>query len=967
MSETYEGLYVKFGADTVEFDKSVKGINGALSTLKKDFTNINRQLKFDPDNTELLNRKLENLQEQARLGALKIEELKNKQAQLGKDEIGSDKWMKLQVEIEKVSTQMNSVDVAMNKTKQHIEDVGNPQSILNLNKAIGDIGQELDIVNRKLQLDPGNVELTEQKMKLLGEQAEYAEQKVDGLKDKQSALGNDNIGTEEWKRLQNEIGQAEIEVMEIDRAMKGLDDSSAQAGAGIKEATSYLKADVMMEVADAAQEVGQKLVEAGKMAVEAWKEVDDSMDTVATKTGATGKELESLQSVVSGVIGSISTDFQTAGDAIGSLNTQFGFTGEKLQSASEQLIKYSQINGTDVTDSAMSAKQAIEAFGLSNDDLGKVLDNVTKVAQETDQSVDDIIQKAIDGAPQIKMLGLSFEEGANLIGKFEKSGIDSASALTSLSKASVNYAKDGKSLEEGLKGTVDQIKNSKDETEALTIASEIFGSKAAPRMVDAIQRGALTFDDLAKASEGASGTVSKTFEATQDPFDKLTVASNQAKEAMAEFGGTLIETVAPVLETLGDILKSFAGWFKDLPAPVKEFSVVLGLVITAVGVLAPIFIALQAAALAAGTTIGALIAGAMPIIGIVAGIALAIAGLVIGLKYLWETNEGFREAVTIAWEFISTTIQTVVQIIYDFVMTMWGEITTWWIENQELIRSTAEIVWNFILTTIQFVMETLWPYLQAQWENIQTIIFSAWEIIKTTISTALDIILGVIKAVMQVINGDWSGAWETIKGVLQSTWDGILNIVSTVINAILSVMSNTLNGIWGVVQNIWDAIFNTISEKINGAKEAVATAIEAIKELFNFQFQWPHIPLPYFSASGSVNPIDWITDPSTRPSIDVQWFAKGGIMTKPTLFGMNGNRAMVGGEAGNEAILPLNSKTLGMIGQGIANTMNTNNAIEVKISDVVVRNDNDITSIAEEVSNRLAYEIRRQSSLGGRA
>lgn len=965
MSETYEGLYVKFGADTVEFDKSVKGINGALSTLKKDFTNINRQLKFDPDNTELLNRKLENLQEQARLGALKIEELKNKQAQLGKDEIGSDKWMKLQVEIEKVSTQMNSVDIAMNKTKQHIEEVGNPQSILNLNKAIGDIGQELDIVNRKLQLDPGNVELIEQKMKLLGEQAGYAEQKVDSLKDKQSALGNDNIGTEEWKKLQNEIGQAEIGVMEIDRAMKGLDESSAQAGAGIKEATSYLKADVMMEVADVAQEVGQKLVEAGKMAVDAWKEVDDSMDTVTTKTGATGKELEALQSVVSNVATSIPTDFKTAGDAVGELNTQFGFTGDKLQLASEQLIKFASINNTDVSQSALSAKQAIEAFGLSNDDLGKVLDNVTKVSQDTGQSVDDIMQKAITGAPQIKMLGLSFEEGANLIGKFEKSGIDSAAALTSLSKASGNYVKDGKSLKEGLKGTVDQIKNSKDEIEALSIASEIFGSKAAPRMVDAIKRGALTFDDLAKASEGASGTVNTTFESTLDPADKFIVLTNIAKETIGEFGGAIYETLAPAFEALGEILKSFGKWFAELPKPVKEFSVVLGLVITAVGILAPIFIALQAAALAAGTTIGALIAGAMPIIGIVAGIVLAIAGLVIGLKYLWETNEGFREAVTTAWEFISTTIQTVVQIIYDFVMTTWGEITTWWIENQELIRSTAEIVWNFILTTIQFVMETLWPYLQAQWENIQTIIFSAWEIIKTTISTALDIILGVIKAVMQVINGDWSGAWETIKGVLQSTWDGILNIVSTVINAVLSVMSNTLNGILGVVQNIWDAIFNTISEKINGAKDAVSNAIEAIKDLFNFQFQWPHIPLPHFSITGSANPLDWLD--GGLPSIGVEWYAKGGIMTKPTLFGMNGNRAMVGGEAGSEAILPLNSKTLGMIGQGIANTMNTNNAIEVNISDVVVRNDNDITRIAEEVSNRLAYEIRRQSALGGRA
>ncbi|EHI69473.1 phage tail tape measure protein [Streptococcus ictaluri] len=53
------------------------------------------------------------------------------------------------------------------------------------------------------------------------------------------------------------------------------------------------------------------------------------------------------------------------------------------------------------------------------------------------------------------------------------------------------------------------------------------------------------------------------------------------------------------------------------------------------------------------------------------------------------------------------------------------------------------------------------------------------------------------------------------------------------------------------------------------------------------------------------------------PSVGVEWYAKGGIMTAPTLFGMNGNNAMVGGEAGPEAVLPLNKNTLGQIGEGI--------------------------------------------------
>ncbi|HEO6871787.1 TPA: phage tail tape measure protein, partial [Streptococcus agalactiae] len=145
-TETFEGLYVKFGANTVEFDRSVKGINTALSSLKKDFNNINRQLKMDPDNVDLLNRKLVNLQEQARVGAMKIAELKKQQKALGESEVGSAQWNKLQLEIAKVESQMKIVDKAMESTKKHIEDVGDPKSILNLNKELDNVAKELDIV-----------------------------------------------------------------------------------------------------------------------------------------------------------------------------------------------------------------------------------------------------------------------------------------------------------------------------------------------------------------------------------------------------------------------------------------------------------------------------------------------------------------------------------------------------------------------------------------------------------------------------------------------------------------------------------------------------------------------------------------------------------------------------------------------------------------------------------------------------
>lgn len=909
MAETFEGLYVKFGANTVEFEKSVKGINSALASLKKDFTNINKQLKMDPDNVELLTRKLTNLQEQARVGALKILELKKQQKSLGESEVGSAQWNKLQIEIAKVESQMKVVDRAMESTKKRIEDVGNPKSILNLNKEINNVAKELDIVNQKLELDPKNVELSEQKMKLLSKQSSLAKDKVQELKRKQAELGKEKIGTEEWRQLQNEIGQAEVEVLKIDKAMGNLGDSSRSATGNIKEATGYLKADVMMNVAEKAGQLGQKMVDAGKKTVDAWSEIDEAMDTVTTKTGLTGEALLGLQEIAKGIATSLpATTFQESADAVGELNTQFGLTGDTLKVAAEYLLKYSKITGEDISNSAINAKKAIDAYGLSNEDLARVLDSVTKVGQDTGQSYDSIFQKAIDGAPQIKMLGLSFEEGATLIGRFEKSGIDSSAALSSLSKAAVNYAKDGKSLTEGLNETVNAIQNSTSETKALSIASEVFGSKAAPRMVDAIQRGAFSFSDLAEAAKSSSGTVSTTFDETVDPIDKLTTYSNKAKEGLAEVGGKLLETLIPALEPLIDLLDKAVEWFTNLNESDQQTIVILGLVTAAVmtllGALAPIVIAIGAI----GAPIGIVIAA------IVAAIAV-----------------------------ITLIIQAIMN---------WGEISEWLQNLWDGFAIWISELWSQISTTAIRAWEALITWLSNLWTNITEIGKELWTVF----------VAGLTGIFQNLVTGA-QALWQNFTSFLSNLWTNLITTGSNLFRDLGSSISNVFNGILSTASNIWNSIKSTISNAIDGAKNAVSSAIQAIKNLFNFNISWPHIPLPHFSVSGSANPLDWLSQ--GVPSIAIEWYAKGGIMTKPTLFGMNGNRAMVGGEAGAEAILPLNKSTLGAIGQSIANTMNTSNSINVNFSGVTIREEADLNRLADAVGTRIAEELQRKTNLRG--
>ncbi|HEO4286234.1 TPA: phage tail tape measure protein [Streptococcus agalactiae] len=1035
MAGNIKGITIEIGGDTQPLQNALKGVNKQASEATKELRQIDKALKFDTGNVTLLTQKQEVLAKQVETTKEKLATLRQAQAQVEAQfkagNIGADQYRAFQREVESTQTvlkgyesKLESVNRALSENGAQVET--NQSKLNRLQNEQAQLVSESEKLNSSFKLqesalgstasEADKLALAEQKVashsEILEKQIHNLEQQLSLTK---SEYGENSI---EANKLEKTLNETKTAYNNLQNEMEELASSSASSKASLEETNSLLKADLLMEFGDQLGELSQKLIDFGQQSLDAFLEVDEGMDIIVTKTGATGSALEEMTDIAKTLATELPTDFNTAGSAVGELNTQFGLTGDALKSASTQLIQFSEINGSDVTSSALSAKQAIEAYGLEATDLSSVLDTVTYTSQATGVGVQELMDKAVVGAPQIKALGLSFDEGVTLMGQFEKAGVDSSAALSSLSKAAVKYAGDGLTLQDGLAGTIEQIKTSTSETEALSLASEIFGSKAAPRMVDAIKRGALSFEDLAGTADKAAGIVTQTYEGTLDPIDQFTTAQNTAKLAMAEIGDAIAATLAPILEILASLLQAVATWFSGLSEPVKQFIVIVGSLVAALGLVLPIFIALQAATMAMGTTIMGVVTAAAPIVGIILGVIAAIAK-VVGIQQLWQHHEGFRTAVTEIWNAIYAFLSVIIQQISSFVMSIWGTLTTWWTENQQLILNAANTVWTAISTVIQTIITILGPYLQASWENIKLIITTAWDIIKVVVETAINVVLGIIKAVMQIITGDWSGAWETIKQVVSTVWEAIKSLISIVLNAIAQFISNSWNGIKGtmtnllnsikgVVSNVWNGIESTISSilssigstvssvwngmkatisgvlngisntvssvwngvkstitiAINGAKNAVSSAINAIKNLFNFKIKWPHIPLPHFSVSGSANPLDWLK--GGLPKISIQWYAKGGILTKPTAFGMTGDSLMVGGEAGREAVLPLNNQTLGSIGRSIAATMpNKGTSITVNITDVVIREEADMKKLADYVAGRLADEMNRQALLRG--
>lgn len=148
-----------------------------------------------------------------------------------------------------------------------------------------------------------------------------------------------------------------------------------------------------------------------------------------------------------------------------------------------------------------------------------------------------------------------------------------------------------------------------------------------------------------------------------------------------------------------------------------------------------------------------------------------------------------------------------------------------------------------------------------------------------------------------------NSAFNSVKSAITSAINGAKSVVNAGINFIKSGFSS-LSSIGNVVSSLFNRIKSFMTDPVNTAKNAINSAINAIKGFFNFSISWPHIPLPHFSIS----PAGWqIGDllKGSIPSLGISWYAKGGVMTSPTIFGYSGNNLLAGGEAGPEAIAPV--------------------------------------------------------------
>lgn len=730
----------------------------------------------------------------------------------------------------------------------------------------------------------------------------------------------------------------------VDKKADSAGDSVEDAGQAAKNADSgfttwkatlaNLASTAITKVISGCTQLAEKMADVTKSAVGHYAEYEQLVGGVETLfKDSSGK-----------LIGYAEKAYKTAGMSSNQyMDTATSFAASLIQGLGGDTAKAVELTNLAITDMSDNANKM-------GTDIGSIQDAYQGFAKQNYTMLDNL--KLGYGGTQSEMIRLINDSG--VLG--EK--IDSLDNVTfdqmieAIHKVQDNLGITGTTALEA--GTT--ISGSWSSVQALfeNILTKV-GSKLAPTVMGFLQQ---LSDWMETIDWGAFAT--SVGDALQRVFDWIqkidfTTFFEKGMDGVTEFIEGLGDFATKAIEVIGNIQS-----FIDILITLSP--IILG-VVTTLGSLAVAF-KIGEIIDSVKTAITGLFAAmsANPIVAVIA----IIAGLVVALVTLWNTNDGFREAVTNAWEKIKEVFGTVIDAIKGFFSGLVEKVQTAW----ESVKETVTNVFTAIADTVSAVWETIknvitvgimligsiidaafqiitlpWRFI---WENCKEYIISAWNYIKDTVSSALNIISSVISdawntvssfltyilsniknkfvsdwnaiksvvsnvllmislTVTSVMNSIWSvvsSILNVIKSVFSSAWNGIKSVVSSAVNNIKSVVSSGLNGAKSTVTGVLNSIRSAFSSVWDGCKNIVGNAIGHIKSLMNFSWSLPSLKLPHFSISGKFS-----LHPPSVPKLGIEWYKKamddGMIMNQPTIFGYNAksNQFLAGGEAGSETVV----------------------------------------------------------------
>lgn len=984
MANRIKGITVEIGGDTTGLDKALKTVNTSIRSTQSALKDVNRLLKLDPSNTELLSQKQRLLKDaiaatKEKLDSLKVAQEQAKQ-QLENGELGQDKYDALQREIVETeeelrrlqqeaattNTALSKIDVA----GQKMETVGNSiagagKKMMGVTTVIGGVG--VAAVKTAADFDSA--------MSQVAAVSGATGKDFDALRNKAREMGaKTKFSATEAAEAMNYMAMSGWKTEDMLDGIEGVMNLAAASGEDLAT-TSDIVTDALTAFGLSAKDSGHFadiLAAASSNANTNVSMMGETFKYCAPIAGALGFSAEDtaeaiglmanagIKSSQAGtalrtIMNNLAGDVKISGKAIGDVTIATTNADGSMRDLSDILADcrsaFGNLTESEKAQAAESlvGKNAMSGFlALMNAGQGDI-DKLSSAIDNCDGSAEKMAMTMQDNlAGQLTILKSQLQELAISFGDILMPAI--------------------RSIVSKLQGFVDKLNGMDEGTKRTIVTIALLVASIGPLLViigTAISKIGVAMQGFVKLANGIS---------------KLKIAIQGGTGVLGKLGAALGGISAPVLAVVAVIAVLVAAFvhlwktnegFRDaiigtwnrikdtisgfcqgivdrLNALGFQFTDIVDVLKTAwdgfCQILAPIFEGVF-------NNIANILS---TVTGVITGILDVFIGIFTGnWSQAWT---GVKEIFSSIWNGISSFFTNILNVIKGVADVVLGWFGTSWNEVWTNIKTFFEGIWNSIATFFTTIWETLknvvtvgimaiGSILSAAfdiitlpfrfiWENCKEIIISVWDAIKSKVTTVIHAVASVISTVMNAIKTVFSTVWNVIKTVVTTVVNAIKSVVTTVFNAIKntattvwnaiktavttpvnaikstvttvfnsvkSTVSSIFNGIKSTATSVWNGIKSAITTPIEAAKNKVKSVVDAIKGFFSgMKISLPHIKLPHFKVTGKLS----IAPPSV-PHLSIDWYKEGGIMTSPTIFGMNGSSLMAGGEAGAEAILPL--------------------------------------------------------------